>query len=89
MKIVTTLPELESATIQLGPKIVIVNLDSGRRELSKFQRLRTKHGFRAVGYYSHTDVDLASAAKAAGFDLVLSRGALLAKLESILASLDA
>lgn len=64
------------------PRLVVDLTQGGFLDAAVQWKQRT--GGHVTGFAGHTDVDLISAAEAAGVDLVLSRGEFSAKLEQVL-----
>lgn len=72
-----------------APALVLFDLDSARLPVT--EALETLHreaglrGVRSVGFFSHVHAERAQAARAAGCDQVLSRGAFVRELPELLA----
>ena len=68
------------------PKFVIVDLNARNMPLQAVQQLRTQQPqLPIIGFLSHVQTDLASQAKAAGFQQVMPRSQFTAQLPQILA----
>ena len=66
---------------------LFINLDAFGQDFRKLREL-TGRNLRVLGYYSHVRVEIAEAAKTAGFNAI-SRGAFVSGLEQVLRTLQA
>jgi hypothetical protein len=83
MKIVTDYEELLRHLTTRKPDLLLLNLDSLEGSLNRLEECIRAGPCKTVGYYSHTNSQLAAEAKRVGIDAV-SRGAFVAKLPDVL-----
>lgn len=80
--------ESQIAAIEPAPRFVIVDLNGRRVDgVALVARLKADPalaGIRLVGFVAHVDADTVSAARAAGIDEVMARGAFVDRLPGLL-----
>ena len=84
---VTVMTDWDGLLSKLGesiPPVLVVNLDALDRKIVDLKRFVSGKPCTTLGYYSHVNVQLAEEARKVGFDLVLPRGAFVARMEKTL-----
>jgi hypothetical protein len=74
---------LAEAAKDLGGGTALVDLGEPG-VLDEIRRMKAAGGVRVIGFLGHLETDLASAAREAGADEVLSRGELAGRLDDVL-----
>ncbi len=88
---VRTLEMLEARLTDTEPRVLLVDLDKGDEALALISRLKgpgatdRERAVRVVAFGPHVATELLGAAREAGADEVLTRGAMNARLAEILA----
>ena len=71
--------------MEIGPKLVIVDLNARNQPLQAIEKLRqTSKDIRVVGFLSHVQTQLAAQAQAAGCNEVMPRSSFTQNLAAIL-----
>jgi hypothetical protein len=78
--VVTDLLRLLSMLKENRPAGLIVNLDALDARIDDLTDPVHEKGCTAVGYYSHVNAEVAEEARRIGFEVILSRGALAARI---------
>jgi DNA-binding NarL/FixJ family response regulator len=85
-----TREEILSKARELGPNLVIIDLNSAKADpvatIGALKADPALAGIRTIGFASHVHVDLIDSARRAGADQVLPRSAFAGNLAEILAS---
>ena len=83
LRVFTDLNELLRELEGSVPRAFVISLDALEGKLSALKNLLRGRS-RVIGYYSHVKAHLAEEAKGVGMEIVLSRGAFVARMEEVL-----
>ena len=84
---VTVMTDWDGLLSKLGesiPPVLVVNLDALDRKIVDLMGFVRGKPCTTLGYYSHVNVQLAEEAHKVGFDIILPRGAFVARMEKTL-----
>jgi len=83
LRVITDLAELLRDFEGSASRVFVISLDALEGKLSALKN-HVSGRPRVIGYYSHVKAHLAEEAKGVGIEIVLSRGAFVARMEEVL-----
>ena len=83
LRVITDLAELLRDFEGNASRVFVISLDALEGKLSALKNHMSGRS-RVIGYYSHVKAHLAEEAKGVGMEIVLSRGAFVARMEEVL-----
>ncbi len=83
VRVVANFAEVLSELATGKPRVLVLSLDVLETRLGDLEEFIKKSCSRSIGYYSHVNPGIAEKAKRVGVGIVLSRGAFLAKMNSL------
>lgn len=85
--VTTVVTDWDGLLAKLGesiPSVLVVSLDTLDRKIADLVEFVRGKPCTILGYYSHVNVQLAEEARKVGFNVVMSRGAFVSRMEKTL-----